>query len=211
MKIIEDIGFLYTINDSGDLIITNKMEVIDINDFDECAFCGFMEGYKKCLNSGSDFLPLSIDSYGGEVHILLGMLNYLDDWKKEEKKVITFTSTKAMSCGAVLLSAGTKGYRYMAPHAHLMIHEVSGMEFGKLADVKSGVKHQEELNKIIFAELDRNCDKETGYFQSLAKENKNADLFLSAQDCLKHGIIDKIGIPTIKISTNIEYQFIDTE
>ena len=84
-----------------------------------------------------------------------------------------------MSCGAVLLSAGTKGYRYMAPHAYVMIHEVSGMEFGKLSDVKSGVRHQEHLNKVVFALIGLIIINRNSYknFHLIAKVNMLYVLF----------------------------------
>lgn len=207
MKNFEKIEFLYGINESGEIVIKDKLEPIRVIDFDELGYTHFLDQYQKNINSGADFMPIIIDSYGGEVHVLLGMLNYLEEAKQQGIKIITSCSTKAMSCGAVLLSFGSKGYRYMAPHSYLMIHEVSGVEFGKLSDVKSGVKHTEELNSLIFTLLDKNAEKEPGFFSSLIKENKNADLFLSSEECLKYGLIDFIGIPSIEMNLRPIYKF----
>lgn len=207
MKSFEKIEFLYGINESGEIVIKDKLEPIRITDFDEGSYSQFLEQYQKNINSGADFMPIIIDSYGGEVHSLNGMLDLLEDAKNNGIKLITSCSTKAMSCGAILLSSGTKGYRFMSPNAFLMIHEVSGLEFGKLSDQKSGIAHTEDLNNLIFSVLDKNAGKEPGFFTSLIKENKNADLFLSAKDCLKYGLVDEIGIPAIEMSLRPHYTF----
>jgi ATP-dependent protease ClpP protease subunit len=207
MNYIEDINFHYIVNEDGEKIISNNLAIIRVVDFDEISYTMFQEGFTRSINSKAGFIPVEIDSYGGEVHILLGMLGFLDSMRSQ-KIISTFTATKAMSCGAVLLSAGTPGYRFMSPTAHVMIHEVSRMEWGKFSEVKRGVRHQEDLNETIFQQLDKNCGKDPGYFKRLVKDNDNADLYLSAKQCLEHGIIDKICIPTVKLSVNPSYELL---
>jgi len=208
MNYIENVNFSYSTSQDGQRFIDNKLEIIHIVDFDEGSLCQFIDGCHAALNSGAEYLPIEVDSYGGEVDALNGMLSYIDDFKNRGIKVITFCATKAMSCGSVLLSAGTKGYRFMSPRAHLMIHEVSGADFGKLADMKSSVRHQDQLNKELFDQLDINAGKESGYFEALCKQNKNADLYLTAEQCLAHGLVDFIGIPSLVLTVKPQYELI---
>jgi ATP-dependent protease ClpP protease subunit len=208
MNYISNINFSYCIGDDGKMYMDNKLGIIHIVDFDEGSLCQFVDGYTNAINSRSNILPIEIDSYGGEVDVLNGMLSYIDDFKASDGIVMTYCGSKAMSCGSVLLSSGSKGYRFMSPRAHLMIHEVSGIEFGKLNDVKNGVKHQELLNKKLFKQLDENAGKPEGYFSELCSKNKNADLFLDAEQCLEHGLIDFIGLPTLSLSVDPTYEII---
>lgn len=196
----------FSLTETGKINIDNKLEIIHIVDFDEGSLCQFSDGYTNALNSKSKILPIEIDSYGGEVDILNGMLSYIEDFKSKGGIVMTYCGSKAMSCGSVLLASGSKGYRFLSSRAHVMIHEVAGVEFGKLNDQKNGVKHTETLNREIFDYLDKAAEKESGYFEALCTKNKNADLFLTAAQCVEHNLIDQIRIPSLIANIDISYK-----
>lgn len=200
----QDIQFV--VSEEGKISIDNKLGIIHIVDFDEGSLCQFIDGYQAALNSGSKILPIEIDSYGGEVDVLNGMLSYIEDFKSKGGIVVTFCGSKAMSCGSVLLASGTKGYRFVSPRAHVMIHQVSGVEFGKLNDVLNGAKQQALLNSELFSYLDIAAGKESGYFEELCTKNKNSDVFLTAKQCVEHGIVDEIKIPTLTATIQATYK-----
>lgn len=206
MNYIEKQDVRFAISEEGKINIDNKLGIIHIVDFDEGSLCQFADGYTAALNSGSNILPIEIDSYGGEVDVLNGMLSYIEDFKARGGIVMTYCGSKAMSCGSVLLASGTKGYRFISPRAHVMIHEVSGVEFGKLNDQKNGIKHTEVLNQELFEYLDNAADKEAGYFENLCTKNKNADVFLTAKQCIEHGLVDEVRIPTLTSHLKVEYK-----
>lgn len=199
----QDIRFV--VSEEGKISIDNKLGIIHIVDFDEGSLCQFLDGYTVAINSGSKILPIEIDSYGGEVDVLNEMLSKIEDFKADGGIVVTYCGSKAMSCGSVLLASGTKGYRFVSPRAHVMIHEVSGVEFGKLNDVKNGVKQQDLLNAELFAYLDAAGGKEPGYFEALCTKNKNADVFLTAKQCVEHGIVDQIKTPKLVAEIKAKY------
>lgn len=199
----QDVQFV--ISEEGKIDIDNKLGIIHIVDFDEGSLCQFLDGYTMALNSGSKILPIEIDSYGGEVDVLNEMLSKIEDFKSKGGIVVTYCGSKAMSCGSVLLASGSKGYRFVSPRAHVMIHEVSGIEFGKLNDQKNGIKHTEVLNQELFEYLDAAAGKEPGYFEALCTKNKNADVFLTAKQCLEHSLVDEIKIPSLKSHVRVEY------
>lgn len=196
----------FSFSETGKINIDNKLEIIHIVDFDEGSLCQFSDGYTNALNSKSKILPIEIDSYGGEVDVLNGMLSYIEDFKAKGGIVMTYCGSKAMSCGSVLLAAGSKGYRFLSPRAHVMIHEVAGVEFGKLNDQKNGIKHTEVLNTELFAYLDKAAEKEPGYFETLCTKNKNADVFLTAKQCIEHGLADEVRIPNLVADISINYK-----
>lgn len=199
----QDVSFV--VSEEGKISIDNKLGIIHIVDFDEGSLCQFLDGYTVAINSGSNILPIEIDSYGGEVDVLNEMISKIEDFKAHGGIVMTYCGSKAMSCGSVLLASGSKGYRFVSPRAHVMIHEVSGIEFGKLNDQKNGIKHTEVLNQELFAYLDNAAEKESGYFEALCTKNKNADVFLTAKQCIEHGLVDEIKIPVLKSHIKVEY------
>ncbi len=68
----------------------------------------FIKECEDVLRTGQDFLPIVIDSYGGQVYTLFGMADFLENCGV---KVITITQGKAMSAGALLFSYGEDRYR----------------------------------------------------------------------------------------------------
>ena len=77
-----------------------------VNKFESYTLKDFMKACQKVLETGQEFLPIIVDSYGGEVYTLLGMIDFLHDC---DTKVITICEAKAMSAGALLFSRGS-GY-----------------------------------------------------------------------------------------------------
>lgn len=169
-----------------------KPVIANINCFDEFyeRVLGWYIDDAKAM--GQKTLPIVISSYGGEVYSLMAMIDMLDSSGLD---YFTVVLGKAMSCGAFLLSKGSK--RFAAPNATIMIHEASRMVYGKNADIQSAAKEIERLNKKAFSWLDRASGKPEGFFQNLVKENGNGDLFLTPEQCLEYGLITDIGLPSL--------------
>ncbi len=174
-----------------------KPEHIIVSKFNEDSYKLFAEQFNRMYNAGWEIIPIIIDSYGGGVNALKGMVSIIES---SPVPVATIIESKAMSCGAILASCGTKGFRYMSSHASLMIHEVSTGDVGKVQDVKNSVEYASQLNEEIFEVLNRNCDKPVRFFQNKMKDRTNIDWFLGPKECKEFGIIDKIGVPTVEIN-----------
>ena len=164
----------------------------------------FKAAEDHALRSKQPVLPIVIDSYGGDVYALLGMI---DTIKNCSIPVATIVEGKAMSCGAVLFSCGTEGYRFIGDNATVMIHEVSSVSWGKNEDIKANAKETDRLNNLLFRLMAKNVGKQDHYFIDLLHQNKNVDLFFDAEDCRKHNLANKVGIPKFDISVkkNIDY------
>jgi ATP-dependent Clp protease protease subunit len=191
--------------ETGDIVIKYKSpSIIHVNKFTEESAKEFLEGMIGAQATGQTIIPIIIDSYGGEVYALLKMVDII---KSSKVPVATICMGKAMSCGAVLLTCGTEGHRYMAPTATVMIHDVASFAMGKVEEIKADAKESDRLNKLIFKMMADNCGKESAYFSKLVHEKGHADWFLDAEECKKHAMINHIRIPKLQINFEADVTF----
>ncbi len=184
--------------------VYNLPEVVLVNKFNEESVKSFREQFEKALISNQEIIPVVIDSYGGECYSVLAMADII---KNSPVPVATIVSGKAMSCGAVLFTCGTKGHRYIGPNATVLIHDVSNWMFGKIEDLKIDLKETKRLNKIIYHLMAENCGHPKNYFLDLIKEKGNRDWFLDPKECIKHNVANHIGNPTFKINIKAKVTF----
>jgi ATP-dependent Clp protease protease subunit len=102
--------------------------------------------------------------------------------------VSTICMGMAASMGAFLLSAGAKGKRYALPNADIMIHQPSGGAQGQATEIEITAKHilktKEKLNKILA--------ENTGKPIEIIAADTDRDNFMSAEEALEYGLIDKV-------------------
>lgn len=178
--------------------ILNKSELnyIFVTEFNDKAVEEFYAQF-LALSSNPEVkvIPVVVSSYGGQVHALLSMLDLIES---SMKPVSTIGMGKAMSCGAVLLAAGTKGYRFAAPNTDIMLHEISSVEWGKAADIANGAKTTKRLNTKLFKILEsKSTVKGNRGLIKKMRAKGNVDWFLTPGQYLKMGLIDHIGVPAL--------------
>ena len=178
--------------------------IIRVNKFDEEAAKKFALEMATAHNTGQKVIPVVIDSYGGQVYSLMAMISSI---KHSELPVATIIEGKAMSCGAILFSFGTQGYRFMDPDATLMIHDVSSMDMGKVEELKAGALEADRLNSIVYKMMAQNCGKKDDYFLKIVDKKKHADWFLDAAETKKHGMANHLRIPKFAISVVVDIDF----
>lgn len=126
-----------------------------------------------------------INSPGGSV--TAGMAIY-DTMQFIKCDVATICVGMAASMGAVLLTAGTKGKRMALPNSEIMIHQPLGGMQGQASDVKIHADHiirtRQKLNQIL-----SQC---TGKPLDIIERDTDRDNFLTAEQALEYGLIDKI-------------------
>jgi len=169
-----------------------------VNKFESYTLKDFMSACQKVIQTGMDFLPIIVDSYGGEIYTLLGMIDFLQNCGV---KVITICEAKAMSCGALLFSCGDE--RYMGQTATVMIHEVSTWFYGKNVELQNEAKEVERLNDLVFGILDKNTKQKKGFWWDKVQKNKNTDLFLTSKQAKTHGLATHVGIPYIETKVDV--------
>lgn len=130
-------------------------------------------------------IQLYINSPGG--YVTSGFAIY-DCMKSLKSDVSTICSGFAASMGSIILSAGTKGKRYIQPHARVMIHQPSGGARGPASDIEITAKEillTKELSAKILAE---NCGQT---FEKVMKDF-NRDHWMGAEESVAYGIVDKV-------------------
>jgi len=178
--------------------------VIRLKKFNEEGTDKFSEELNKAHETGQNVVPIVVDSYGGQVYSLLGMISEIQNC---HLPVATIVESKAMSAGAILFGLGNEGLRYMSPHATLIVHEVSSFQFGKVEDLKADVDETDRLNTYIFELLSKNCKKNKNYFLDIIHKKGHADWYLDAKEAKKHGLCNHIRLPSFNVSVNVDYQF----
>lgn len=130
-------------------------------------------------------INLYINSPGGSV--TAGMAIY-DTMQYVKCDVSTMCMGMAASMGAFLLSGGTKGKRLALPNAEIMIHQPSGGAQGQATEIEIAAEHilrtKKKLNTIL--------SKNTGQpYETIVKDTER-DNWLTAQEALEYGLIDKV-------------------
>ena len=178
--------------------------MIRVNKFDEESARKFAAEIGQAHNTGQDIIPVIIDSYGGQVYSLMSMISAI---KHAELPVATIVEGKAMSCGAILFSFGSDGYRFMDPDATLMIHDVSSMDWGKVEELKAGAYEADRLNEKVYKMMAQNCGKKDDYFMKIVDKKKHADWFLDAEEAKKHNLAQHLRVPKLAIKVSVDIDF----
>ena len=130
-------------------------------------------------------ISLYINSPGGV--ITDGMAIY-DTMQYIKCDVSTICLGMAASMGAFLLAAGTKGKRFALPNSEIMIHQPSGGAQGQATDISIHANHilrvKEKLNTIL--------SERTGQPLEVVQRDTERDNFMTAQEALEYGLIDKV-------------------
>lgn len=128
---------------------------------------------------------LYINSPGGSITSGLAIYDTMNYIKSD---VVTISVGIAASMAAFLLSCGKKGKRLALPNSEIMIHQPLGGVEGRATDIKIGaeriIKLKKKLNKILAGNTNQSLNKIT--------KDTEIDYFMTSNEALKYGIIDKI-------------------
>ncbi|MCQ5131180.1 ATP-dependent Clp endopeptidase proteolytic subunit ClpP [Butyricicoccus faecihominis] len=126
-----------------------------------------------------------INSPGGSVTAGMAIFDTMNYIKPD---VSTICVGLAASMGAFLLAAGAKGKRFALPNAEIMIHQPSGGAQGQASDMKIHtdwiLKTRDKLNRILA--------ENTGKPLEIIARDTERDNFMSAEEALEYGLIDRI-------------------
>jgi len=130
-------------------------------------------------------ISLYINSPGGSVTAGLAIYDTMQFIKPD---VSTLCTGQAASMGAILLAGGCSGKRYGLPHSRVMIHQPLGGFQGQASDFEIHAKEiltvRSRLNKLLAAH--------TGREESVIESDTERDNFMSADQSVEYGIIDKV-------------------
>ena len=130
-------------------------------------------------------IHLYINSPGGSV--TAGMAIY-DTMQFIKADVSTMCIGQAASMGSLLLTAGAKDKRFCLPHSRVMIHQPLGGFQGQASDIDIHAKEillvREKLNNILSHHTGQDVEK--------IQQDTDRDNFLSAEDAVEYGLVDKV-------------------
>jgi ATP-dependent Clp protease protease subunit len=126
-----------------------------------------------------------INSPGGVVTAGLAIYDTMQYIKPD---VCTICMGQAASMGAFLLAAGTKGKRYALPSSRIMIHQPLGGFQGQATDIEIHAREILRLKKYLNEKL----AEHTGQPLEKIEADTERDYFMSAQEAVEYGLIDKV-------------------
>ena len=126
-----------------------------------------------------------INSPGGSVSAGLAIYDTMQFIKPD---VSTLCIGQAASMGAFLLTAGAKGKRYCLPNSRVMIHQPLGGFQGQASDIEI---HAKEI-LYLKARLNGMLAKHTGQSLEAIDRDTDRDNFMSAEDSVNYGLVDKV-------------------
>ena len=128
---------------------------------------------------------LYINSPGG---VVTSGMSIFDTMNYIKPDICTICIGQAASMGAFLLSAGQKGKRFALPHSRIMIHQPLGGAQGQATDIaiqaKEILRIKELLNQLL--------SEQTGQDIKTVEKDTERDNFMSAEEALQYGLIDKV-------------------
>ncbi len=130
-------------------------------------------------------IKMYINSPGGSVSAALAIY---DTMQYVRSDIQTICIGMAASAAALLLSAGKKGKRMALPNSEVMIHQVLGGASGQATDIDIHARHilrtRDRLNKILA--------KHTGQKLPKIEKDTERDYFMTADEAVSYGIVDKV-------------------
>lgn len=146
--------------------------------------------YLDSTDTGKD-ISIYINSPGGSVYAGLGIY---DTMQYIQSDVSTFCTGMAASMAAVLLVAGAEGKRFGLPHSRVMIHQPMGGAQGQASDIEITAREIQKLKRELYTIIAEHSHTE---FDKVWADS-DRDYWMTAQEALDYGMIDKIFAPTNK-------------
>ena len=134
-------------------------------------------------------LEFFISSAGGSVNEMFTIYDLMTLVKKR-RDIATFGYGKIASAAVLLLASGTKGKRYMAKHARLMLHHCSAQVGGAMPNVRTSFDELKKVEGMMVELLATHTELSAGEIYNIL--SRNTDEYFSSQEALEMGIVDKI-------------------
>ena len=135
--------------------------------------------------SKNDPITIYINSPGGEVYSCLGLYDVMQLFINQGYVIRTINIGLAASAAAIILLAGSKGYRSCLPHSTTMLHQPSSGTYGTITDMKIAVEEGDRLKKLL-------NDIVTKHAGEQVVELMERDAWISPEEALKFNLIDEI-------------------
>ena len=142
--------------------------------------------YLDSSDPGKD-ISIYLNTPGGSVYAGLGIY---DTMQFIGSDVATICTGMAASMGAILMVAGTKGKRSALKHSRIMIHQPMGGAQGQASDIEITAREIQKLKKELYNII---ADHSGNTYEQIEKDS-DRDHWMTSEEALKYGMIDKILI-----------------
>lgn len=135
-------------------------------------------------------IHIHIDSYGGCLYSTLSIISTIESLKKKGYKIVTYSKGKSMSGGFFILISGSE--RLAQPYSKLMLHDQRNFQYGTSTHDDKRRDYEESQNnlKILKDVVSKYTDIPMDLFDD--KINRKDDWYMSPDEALKYGVIDKV-------------------
>ena len=130
-------------------------------------------------------ITIYINSHGGSVSAGLAIVDCMERCKSD---IVTICTGCAASMASVISAYGTKGKRYVTPHAEIMIHQPLGGISGQASDIERAANHITKTKELLMKML----SERTGQTVKQVTLDCDRDSYMSAEAAIEYGIADKI-------------------
>ncbi len=161
-----------------------------ISDISEDSVIATIKGlYLMETMNNSQPCEMFISSYGGSMHEALALYDIMQTMRCP---IHTFAFGKCMSAAPLLLAAGDKGHRWVAPNVSLMTHDWGAEIEGTGANIKATVGHYDDIGEKWNRLLASHSTEKYAHWSRLSR--KPADHYFKADDAIKWGLADQIWV-----------------
>jgi ATP-dependent Clp protease protease subunit len=136
-------------------------------------------------SQNTDDIKIFIKSNGGDVDGGFAIINTM---RLIKNNCITICVGETSSMGTYILAAGTRGKRFSLPLCRLMIHQICAGAEGNIPMMELQLRETQIYNDMLLRDFSKNIGKSLSFVKSVTKE----DNWLSAQEAVEMGIVDKI-------------------
>jgi ATP-dependent Clp endopeptidase proteolytic subunit ClpP len=134
-------------------------------------------------------IEMIVSTEGGHVTEMFATFDVMEQVKKT-CEIHTMGLGKVMSAGILLLAAGTKGKRKVGKHCRLMIHSISGGDFGSIKQLENNIKEVKWFQTQYTNALVANSNMSARQLKAIFR--RKSDTYFDANQALKWGIVDEI-------------------
>ena len=132
----------------------------------------------RTLEQKDEPINLIINSNGGDIHNMLGIIDYIESLS---------VKVRAFSAAAIILACGT-GTRMMSKRSSIMFHQSSSFLDGKMSDLESYLTNVKKLETNVYNLLADKTNKDAKWW----KDQMKSDFYIPADDLVEYGVIDQI-------------------
>ena len=134
-------------------------------------------------------IDLYVSTYGGSADDMAALVDVMNIVKKD-CPIHTIGLGKVMSAGVLILASGTKGERQIGRNCRVMIHSVIGGHAGALHNLENELAEIKKMQEVYVDSLVEVTNLSKKQLKSFMRRKTN--VYLTAEEAIKHGIADKI-------------------